>query len=250
MLSRADKWFLAYLAAGYIAFAEVLSWETSRWPACIVVSQYQGTNNQPGYQTCATLHEGIMRFLAFSWGYVTHDNVSAAAAVVIAIFTWTLWRSTRLLWLSGERHSERQLRAYVMVDSVHLLNLAIGGHPEAVITIKNSGQTPATNLTHWAAMGFSTFPLTGPLPRRDRMLPPRPLAPDATFIVNTGINQALNVATIVGIQRGSHALYVIGEIRYTDAFGKSRETDYLLFCTRDMIDREAMASYDTGNRIT
>lgn len=249
-MTRSDKGFLFYLAAGYVAFAEILSWETSQFPSCIVVSEYQTADYRPGYETCATLHEGIMKVLTFLWEHATHDNISAAAAVVVAIFTWTLWRSTRLLWVSGERHSERQLRAYVMVDIVDIDNLSMGGNPEATLTFKNSGQTPAVELTHWAAMGFSTFPLTGPLPRRDGQLPARPLAPGATTIVNTGIDRPLNAATLNALMAGTHALYVTGEIRYTDAFGKLRETDYLLFCTRDMVGRGAMASYDTGNRMT
>ena len=100
---RTDKWFLFYLAVGYAAFAEILSWETSKFPSCIVISEYQPADYRPGYETCATLHEGVMRVLAFVWDHATHDNISAAAAVVIAIFTWTLWRSTERLWQSADK---------------------------------------------------------------------------------------------------------------------------------------------------
>jgi hypothetical protein len=98
MMNRDDMRFAGYLIAGYLAFAEVLSWETSKWPACLVVSEYQSADNQSGNQTCATFHEGIIRGATFLWGFLTHDNVTAAATVVIAVFTWTLWRSSEKLW--------------------------------------------------------------------------------------------------------------------------------------------------------
>jgi hypothetical protein len=242
---------LIYLAVGYIAFAEVLSWEILKLPLCIVVSENQPSDNHTGYETCATLHEGIMRVLVFLWDHATHDNISAAAAVVIAIFTLTLWRSTRLLWLSGERHSERQLRAYLMIDAVELSNIAIGGQPEARLTIKNYGRTPALNVTQWAVMGFQAFPLINEIPARgERKLPPRPLGPGAVVHLKTGINRALDPTTLMAIQTESHAIYVRGEIRYDDVFGKSRETDFLLFSHGNRAAQGTMASYDTGNRMT
>ncbi len=94
MLNRADKWFLFYLTAAYLAFAEVLSWETSAWPGCLVISNYQDADNRTGNQTCATFHEGIMRGLVFLFDYTTHDNIIAAATVAITAFTLTLWLSS------------------------------------------------------------------------------------------------------------------------------------------------------------
>jgi hypothetical protein len=157
MLSRADKWFLIYLATGYVAFAEILSWETSNWPACIVVSQYQSANNQPGYQTCATLHEGIMRFLAFIWAHTTHDNIIAFATVMVAIFTWTIWRVNR----SQLQRSREVERAYVSGGVVieweetgehKMIPTGIGFNATSVpitrprwliVTVDNHGKTPA-----------------------------------------------------------------------------------------------------------
>jgi hypothetical protein len=47
-----------------------------------------------------------------------------------------------------------------------------------------------------------------------------------------------------------YAIYLVGEIRYEDAFGKKRETDFHLFCTREMVAEGSMASFHVGNRIT
>jgi hypothetical protein len=94
MLSRKDTWFAGYLIAGYLAFAEALSWETSKWPLCLVVSEYHSADNHSDNQACATFHEGIMRGIFFLWGFLTHDHITAAATVVIAVFTFTLWQSS------------------------------------------------------------------------------------------------------------------------------------------------------------
>jgi hypothetical protein len=67
----------------------------------------------------------------------------------MALF-WATWRLVN----GAERTAERQLRAYVMIRTVTVTNLIIGGDPDAAVTIKNSGQTPASDMTHWARMGF------------------------------------------------------------------------------------------------
>jgi hypothetical protein len=97
-MNRDDTRFAGYLIAGYLAFAEVLSWETSKWPACLVISEYQSADNHSGNQTCATFHEGIMRGAVFLLGFLTHDNVTTAATVVIAVFTLTLWLANEKMW--------------------------------------------------------------------------------------------------------------------------------------------------------
>ena len=43
--------------------------------------------------------------------------------------------------------AERQLRAYVSVDSAEIIDLVAGFTPAARLIVKNSGQTPAYNLT-------------------------------------------------------------------------------------------------------
>ena len=246
MLEALAKWSRARLfwtlALSYVAILEGMSWLTSRGPLCVVEAAQNG---------CPTLHVFFITSVANILEAIGHDWVIAMSASASAVFTGTLWWSTRKLWKAGEIHSERQLRAYVMIDAVNVENLTIGGCPEARLTIKNSGQTPAFNLTHWARMGFYTFPLTSPVPpRTTELLPPRPLAPGATVHVYTGISKELNSATLAALESRSHALYVAGEIRYDDAFGVPRETDFCLFCTGPQVAKGSMASYNTGNRIT
>jgi hypothetical protein len=78
------------------------------------------------------------------------DFIIAAATVAIAIFTLTLWRSTDKLWDAGDaqlthakRTAERQLRAYVGIDSIYFQHLQADKPISVIIVIKNFGLTPA-----------------------------------------------------------------------------------------------------------
>lgn len=112
--------------------------------------------------------------------------------------------------------------------------------------------TPATNLTHWARLGFTAFPADiNAIPKKPKeILPATVLSPGGTFHINTGINKPLNAATIRAIGERTYALFVVGEIRYDDAFGRHRETDFLLFCNGEFANDGSCASYDIGNRVT
>src|ERR1700738_3083753 len=64
--------------------------------------------NAPTQGVASMLGDYIGPFFSFIQANFTHDNVTATATVVIAIFTVTLWFSTYKLWKSGEIHSERE----------------------------------------------------------------------------------------------------------------------------------------------
>jgi hypothetical protein len=67
-----------------------------------------------------------------------------------------LWWSNRRLVTGAEKSSERQLRAYIFVTASQIVaadadgtmfqplqNIRAGTRPLAILTIKNTGQTPA-----------------------------------------------------------------------------------------------------------
>ena len=97
------------------------------------------------------MHEGAIRLVRSLWDNASHDNVIAFGTILIAIFTYVLYRSTDKLWEAGERQlkhlestAERQLRAYVYVVGKDFL--VQGEEHERFINqirILNSGQTPA-----------------------------------------------------------------------------------------------------------
>ena len=142
--------------------------------------------------------------------------------------------------------SERQLRAYVTVERGIIANVANPIHnrrdnpetvariidpqagPTAQITIKNTGQTPAYDLIHWASIDIREYPLTTKLPPM-----PEPehsywnvLGPTVPEVKTLRMPRPLTAEEIEGLRNGSRAIYCHGEIRYKDAFKKKRWTRY------------------------
>jgi hypothetical protein len=126
----------------------------------------------------------------------------------------------------GREMAEKELRAYVSVDKAEIAGIESGGPPVATLTFKNSGQTPAYDLTGMGgiAMGttFDSLPVPVGSPRQSRSsLPPgtstqwfhaapRPLIPEQ----------------IAALRDGTMTLWVYGELHYRDAFGIDRFTRY------------------------
>jgi len=168
--------------------------------------------------------------------------ITALATVLLAAITFGLILSA----IDQQRTTRAQLRAYVMIESVAITGISNGEKPDVHVTIKNYGQTPATKVTHWAKLGFSTWSnIGGPIPGRDanERLPESVMGPGSTLHLVTGIDLAFNEETIAALAAQSHALYLKGEVRYVDALGTKRETDFLMFCTGYMIPTGSMAGY-------
>lgn len=91
-------------------------------------------------------------FLSFSDKW--REAITALGTAFVAAFTGLLFVATILLWWGGERHSERELRAYVSVVSgsiqvVNINNAPPGPGFRVTIELKNSGQTPGYDFTTW-----------------------------------------------------------------------------------------------------
>lgn len=153
-----------------------------------------------------------------------------------------------------ERAAERQLRAYVMVESANIKKLKIGEIPEVSVTIKNFGQTPAYNVKVWGLPGFQDFPLKGNLPteRPDETdnFVAAPLAPTVPHTIPLIFKRRMNEETIHALKAGSHAIFVVGQVRYIDAFKVERETDFCLFIGGPIGIARGFANYEIGNRAT
>jgi hypothetical protein len=114
---------------------------------------------RPGQESCSLY--GLPLFVTIKVAEFIEDHepfFTATASIAIAVFTATLWYSTKKLWLAGERQlahskdtSQRQLRAYLDFDGVSWLRLAADAPADAMpdgllVCIKNYGHTPATEL--------------------------------------------------------------------------------------------------------
>jgi hypothetical protein len=146
-------------------------------------------------------------------------------AVATAMAAWY----TRKEWQSSVDNGHRQLRAYVFPDQANLVWGGTGKPTEADIVIKNSGQTPAYKLSTSMLTGIAPYP-----PQDDLVIPAMP--PNHTVVPPAG-SYSFSVATekpftsdqLKAIQKGTQAIYAMGEIAYTDAFGECRLTRFKFY---------------------
>jgi hypothetical protein len=85
--------------------------------------------------------------------------ITALSTTLIALFTLTLWGSTRQLWLAGEIHAERELRAYVAAMPGWLNNIDPSLRMQAGFLAVNGGKTPAHRSEQAAVMRIEQHPL-------------------------------------------------------------------------------------------
>jgi hypothetical protein len=181
------------------------------------------------------------------------DALIAAFTGGLFVATCFLFNATKNLVRGAEQTAERQLRAYVMIDNAQIEGVRVGDIPSAKLIIKNSGQTPAYNVTHWCSVGYGAYPFTGIVPGgedEDVALPPRPLAPGGLISTWADETRRLDAATMNALLYKSHAVYVVGQIRYEDAFGHRRETDFLLLAGGPIPPDGTLGCYYHGNRAT
>jgi hypothetical protein len=157
---------------------------------------------------------------------------------ITAVFTVLLTMVTGgLVWIGHQQiaTSRAQLRAYVLVSRSVVTNVADGtGIPEAQVTIKNFGQTPAYNVINVGGFAIDRYPPPRTLdliisdgefasPARSREV----LAPgDSSVSVVSAPRPPLTAPEKASLANGTGIVYVYGEIRYKDAFGREQWTKY------------------------
>jgi hypothetical protein len=161
----------------------------------------------------------------------TYDKeISALTAVLLVIVTGGLiWVGYRQIWTS-----RAQLRAYVFVAGVRVTNVVEGDDiPEAIVAIKNFGQTPAYKVVNVSGIAVDRYPVPPTVnltianvefrsPGRSRS----DLGPTQSEHAITSAGRTLTTAERTAIANGDGVVIVYGEIRYIDAFGKRRRTKY------------------------
>jgi len=126
-----------------------------------------------------------------------------------------------------ECNTEKQLRAYVMVDVDELLDSETGWL-RAEVKIRNFGQTPAHNFIH--ITGLLVAP-SGASINLENMggFSRAILAPGQTIIAKTKVKTEFTSEIRKEVEAGTSMLYLVVEIFYHDAFGKERWTTYRAF---------------------
>lgn len=165
---------------------------------------------------------------------------SAAISAQVAIENVEIFKDVR----------EKQLRPWVLADSIYINNvinpskidkMKIPGYkptgaqiidtkigPIATVYIKNSGPTPAINLTHWAIISIQEYPLRSDLPeKRSDVAITKATIPSQGFItLAVHYPDPITTEQIDALKNGTMVIYVHGEIVYTDIFSKNRKTSY------------------------
>jgi hypothetical protein len=148
----------------------------------------------------------------------------------------------------AEDTAERQLRAYIYSTHTEPLQTTADGGLGAVITYKNYGQTPASNVQCFATIGLCPLPLVD-----DDDLPnyveasKAPLAPGETINQFPTLPRPLSEADIIGIRSNKLAICISGEVSHLDIFKKKRRTRFRLFSTGADYHSKELAYHSVGN---
>lgn len=190
----------------------------------------------------------------------------------IGVSTWAVWLVRRTLNANTEavgeartaneiagRSNEAQLRAYVSVSSIEIIQTSGGYQPNIRVKIKNFGQTPAYNLIHRSSHRFHKLgqPLFFTL--GDHRAGKMDLAPTQdmvkTILVSLSAWGIYKPLLEANPRTAGHAadLYVFGEVTYDTAFAKGRVTRYRVKLDVDdtgVVDGESFFLCREGNEST
>jgi hypothetical protein len=230
-----------------VAVVAVIDGTLSSLLTCHPVSAQTGSSadQQQAKENCTALSGPVLATLRWI-AAVTHKYeglITAAFTIVLAVFTGRLWFSTEKLSVATKRLVEgaedtakRQLRAYFLVKDGTISNLSAGQMPVAVVTVSNSGQTPAYDVTHWAVLVYDTFPPSTPRDMDDpEQMPRHHVGPQAQLNVTAPLDgdkpggRNLTTQEWDSLKSGKGALYFFGRARYVDCFRNPHFTEYCMF---------------------
>jgi hypothetical protein len=173
-------------------------------------------------------------FFVCSGNYVTLNQgpIAALGAFITAIFTGTLWWSTRKLWDASERQiklaettAARQLRAYVVCDGVDVRSLVIDGKWTWHFSLKwsNQGSTPTHNLAMFAKAKRFKGPTDDPsFPTADNVEPVRGLiGPKGEAYSGPA---AIDHDIMLKMAKEDWRFFIWGVVKYEDVFWRKHVT--------------------------
>ena len=153
--------------------------------------------------------------------------------------------------ITGEL-GQRQLRAYVF-PSEPKIELDSDGIAKASVPFKNTGQTPAYELTCWVVIGVAPYPLKAKLPdvpadpgqsSRIDLAAGGQVTTDVALLQPTSANDQAIIAAAKG------AIYVWGRAEYSDAFGQERVTKFRLMYRGVWEGTQILSVCQEGNEAT
>ncbi|MEY2555369.1 MAG: hypothetical protein QOF93_513 [Verrucomicrobiota bacterium] len=178
-------------------------------------------------------------------------EVVAISTAIMALFTTALFAATFLLWYGGEKHSERELRAYIFPVRTEVKRFEKDQPVEVVLHAKNSGHTPAFEVQTTFSLFHAPFP-ANKFPALVWEPTKASIGPGTTFNIGP-LKIYISDGDRSKIISGERALYFSGEIRYRDAFKKKRYTESRAFYVGEgnLPNRPfPMSQTDEGNHAT
>jgi len=156
-------------------------------------------------------------------------EVVALSTAFIALFTVALFFATWLLWVSGRRHARHELRAYVFVRGIQLINS--DSVIEATAYVRNFGKTPAYDFRLVCTLTLATPDTTEfkPNPTSLEYQSVSTLAPGAEEECFRRFKRTLSEEEFALIARDKLKIFAFGRLDYTDAFRKARFTNFRYF---------------------
>lgn len=220
-----------------------------------ICEQAKGT----GRENCATYNMALFFWLQIGKFFDDHGGaVSAISTIVIAVFTWRLWYSTDKLWREAQENrsltalsvnaagvsanaasrlakaTERQLRAYIGVHTgVVILQDEMKAQPFVVLPdCINDGQTPAYEMSYNARVDILPYPLPDDFgfpmkPEQAAVTSTAVVGPHKPYQLGAKLDRFCDADELNRIGYGkSERLYIYGTVRYKDAFGEQRWTNF------------------------
>ena len=168
-----------------------------------------------------------------------HDVVIALGGLAVALFTFTLWRSTHRLWEAGEKQFIASHRPRVIVRSIRVPVLwdytdktDAGEKIEwrwLYATLANVGESEATVTEFIADYGIPPDPRDWNTPKRGASGTAK-VIPSAPLTLQAGEQRTFEVISTTlrsGTSRiGDERAFVTGLIRYADLNGLTRTTKF------------------------
>jgi hypothetical protein len=165
----------------------------------------------------------------------------------LALFTAFLWGSTSKLVRGANETAERELRAYVCVESSSgAESREDPSWPTFKIEAKNFGKTPAFDVITWIGVAVQEYPMTSEFPNPPDEEPQSKtiLGPECNTTLIGTFRRKPNAFEVGAVNNGTGAIYVQGRVDYKDAFGKPRFTTFCLVW-RGAI--KGLQQYKSGN---
>lgn len=189
-------------------------------------SQQQGQGGSKNKENNQRPKEGLWEwFLNVS---ASNDKaIVAISTIVIAAFTALLFIATILLWSGGERHSERELRAYLSATPFMVLNWGMEKEFIGVdCHFENHGQTPAFEVNHVfqiaIAEGFNPELPPADIPVTQNNV----VFPHSFLSTRFFLHRPLTKEEIRDVEEGKRRMHCWGVTTYRDAFRIHRPTRF------------------------